>query len=310
MTTSARFTRRNKSARKQEGFALLLVIFLATLMLLSAMAVAPSIRTENQREKEQEMIWRGRQYIRGIKLFYRKNARFPTSLEDLTKPKLGSIRFMRKAYKDPLNKEDGSWRLIYVGPAGQLIGSLKPPQTLQLPGVAAAGLAGSGATAAGFGQSTLGAGSASATSGFGQAATQAGSQVGTQGATPQSGSTGTPQSTSAAGDDSASLSAAGISSDNPIVGGNIIGVGSKVNKRSVIVYDKATNYRLFEFVWNPSKDMANAIGQGVQGGAPNGTAQPAQGQGTGSGFGQQPNNPANPTSTPQPSPAAPPQPQL
>ena len=40
---------------------------------------------------------------------------------------------MRQAYKDPMNGEDGSWRLIYVGPAGQLIGSLKPPQNLQLP---------------------------------------------------------------------------------------------------------------------------------------------------------------------------------
>ena len=33
-----------------------------------------------------------------------------------------------------MNKEDGSWRLIYVGPAGNLIGSLKPPQGgIQMP---------------------------------------------------------------------------------------------------------------------------------------------------------------------------------
>ena len=92
------------------------------------------------------------------------------------------------------------------------------------------------------------------------------------------------------------------------MGGNIIGVGSKVNKRSVTVYDKATNYRLFEFVWNPSKDLMNAIGQGMQG-ATNATGQRGQGQGTGSGFGQQQNNPANPTGMPQQSPATPPQPQ-
>jgi len=53
---------------------------------------------------------------------------------DLTKPKLGSLRFMRQAYDDPMNKTDGSWRMIYVGPAGQLIGSLKPQQTFQMPG--------------------------------------------------------------------------------------------------------------------------------------------------------------------------------
>src|SRR3989442_694133 len=68
--------------------------------------------------------------------------RFPTSLEDLTKPKVGSLRFMRQAYKDPMNKEDGSWRLIYVGAAGQLIGSLKPhPNNLQLPQAGGTGTA-------------------------------------------------------------------------------------------------------------------------------------------------------------------------
>jgi hypothetical protein len=39
------------------------------------------------------------------------------------------------------------------------------------------------------------------------------------------------------------------------VGGNIIGVGSKVNKNSFMVYQKAKNYRLFEFVWDPSKGV-------------------------------------------------------
>src|SRR5260370_6755604 len=120
--------------RRERGYALLLVIFLVTVLLISTMAIAPNILTEGQREKEKEIIWRGKQYTRGVKLYYRKMGRFPTSLDDLTKPKLGSLRFMRQAYKDPMNKEDGSWRIIYVGPAGQLIGSLKPPQTFQLPG--------------------------------------------------------------------------------------------------------------------------------------------------------------------------------
>ena len=125
------------ATKSQSGFALLMVLFLTTLVLLGAMAAAPYVRTEAQREKEQEMIWRGKQYVRGVKLYYRKMGRFPTSVDDLTKPKLGSLRFMRQAYKDPMNKADGSWRFIYVGPAGQLIGSLKPPQTFQMPGVGA-----------------------------------------------------------------------------------------------------------------------------------------------------------------------------
>src|SRR5437899_10037910 len=125
--------RRTIGAKSQSGFALLMVLFLTTLVLLGAMAAAPYVRTESQREKEQEMIWRGKQYVRGVKLYYRKMGRFSTSVDDSTKPKVGSLRFMRQAYKDPMNKEDGSWRFIYVGAAGQLVGSLKPRQNLQLP---------------------------------------------------------------------------------------------------------------------------------------------------------------------------------
>jgi hypothetical protein len=270
-------------------------MFLTTLLLLGAMAAAPYVRTERQREKEEEMIWRGKQYVRGIKLFYRKNGRFPTSVDDLVKPKVGSLRFMRQAYKDPMNKDDGTWRMIYVGPAGQLIGSLKPPQTFQIPaigGAQAGTLAGSNAQqGSGFGASA-----------FGQASPSLGTQQNPaqQGGQPGSASSGLGSATA---DNAANATPSGLVNDSPVFGGNIIGVGSKVNKRSVIVYDKAKNYRLFEFVWNPSKDLANALNQtGTQVGVPN----PSR-QGTGqSGFGQStpaPTNlPMNPSDTPLPPP--------
>jgi hypothetical protein len=275
-------------------------MFLTTVMLIAVMAAAPYVRTEGKREKEQEMIWRGKQYVRGIKMFYRKNGRFPTSLDDLTKPKTGSIRYMRQRYKDPMNPTDGSWRLIYVGPGGQLIGSLKPPQTFQIP--QAGGIPASGASTAPQ------AGSGSGSSGFGSSNPP---QTGNKGPNAPGSS---PQSTNAAAtpaDDASNATPSGLlSTDSPVMGGNIIGVGSKVNKRSVIVYDKAKNYRLFEFVWNPSKDLANALNaNGVQTAIPvQKGATPAQ-----SGFGQpaQQAPPANPPAdmplpTPPPTPEQPP----
>src|SRR6267143_3955856 len=106
-------------------------------------------------------------------------------------------------------------------------------------------------------------------SGFGQSAQgQAQGQAGVQqSGTPttanNAGQTvpGAPGSNAVSADDAATASPSGLVSDAPVIGGNIIGVGSKVNKRSIIVYDKATNYRLFEFIWNPSKDLANALNQ-------------------------------------------------
>ncbi len=266
--------------RSERGYALLLVIFLVTVLLISTMAIAPNILTEGQREKEKEMIWRGKQYTRGVKLYYRKMGRFPTSLDDLTKPKLGSLRFMRQAYKDPMNKEDGSWRFIYVGPAGQLIGSLKPQQNVQLfqgggIGTPAKALNGPGAPAqpGAIGQQAPG---------------------GTQpGGTNPPAAPGTPVGTdqSDAGSNPQSIP----SGDAPtIIGGNIIGVGSKVNKSSIIVYDKARNYHLFEFIWDPSKDTFGVGQPGMQTGTGLG------GQMNGSPGMQPGQNPITPQQSPPP----------
>jgi len=305
-------------ARSQSGYAMLMVMFLATVLLLGAIAAAPYVRTERQREKEQEMIWRGKQYVRGIKLYYRKTGRFPTSVDDLTKPKLGSLRFMRQAYKDPMNKADGAWRFIYVGPSGQLVGSLKPPQTVQIPGVNGAQ---PGTPAGANPQQTTSFGA----SGFGPAPTQQGqpgqqgaganqgaNQAGANAAQPGSG-TQTAAGNGTSPDDAANATPSGlVSSDSPLIGGNIIGVGSKINKRSVIIYDKAKNYRLFEFVWNPSKDVANALNQQI--GAPNQNLKTIAPTQTGFGFGQntqqnnQQNNPQNPPPTEMPLPTPPEQP--
>jgi hypothetical protein len=308
----------------EQGYVLLLVVFMATALLVLAMMVAPNIFTEGKREKEKEMIWRGKQYARGVKLYYRKMGRFPTSLDDLTKPKVGSLRFLRQPYKDPMNKENGSWRLIYVGPAGQLIGSLKPQQpNLQFGqaggfGTPAGALNGPGAPAqtGAFGQSNAFGQSGA----FGQMG-QPGGQIGVAGtgtnaqnpANPgnagnPSGVTGTPVSADQSTDTNGLPIPMG---DTPVImGGNIIGVGSKINQKSVIVYEKAKNYRLFEFIWDPSKDtfgmgqpgMQTGTGLGQPIGQPLGQnpfgqqpGQPAQNP-----FGQQPaQNPANPPQNPQ-----------
>ena len=273
--------------RSERGYALLVVIFLVTVLLLSTMVVATNILTEGQREKEKEMIWRGNQYARGVKLHFRKLGRFPTSLDDLTKPKVGSLRFMRQAYKDPMNKEDGSWRFIYVGPAGQLIGSLKPPQQNILfsqtggVGTPANALNGPGTPAqpGAIGQQ-------------GPAGTQPGGTA--SGANPPA-TTGTPVGTdqSDSGSNPQPIPAGDTSA---IIGGNIIGVGSKINKSSIIVYDTAKNYRLFEFIWNPSKDNLGVGQPGLQ---------------TGTGLGGQPIGVGSPgipgQPPPQPNPQQPPQ---
>src|SRR3979409_1938185 len=107
-----------------------MVIFMVATMLLLTSAAALRIDTEGRRERETELVWRGQQYQQAIKLYFRKFGKYPTKVDDLVKQTNG-VRFLRKAYTDPMNKEDGSWRFIYVGPNGQLIGSLRSTSLLQ-----------------------------------------------------------------------------------------------------------------------------------------------------------------------------------
>lgn len=240
-----------RAPARERGFALLLVIFVMTLMLLAAMTASPVLYTQIQREKEREAIWRGQQYARAVKLFYRKNGRFPASLEDLSKPRL-NVRFLRKPYSDPLNTEDGTWRMIYVGPGGQLIGSRKRNRNpLQIS--AAGGVPQPGAP------------------GGQPAAKDSKTSGGLSGET--SGMSGGP------------------GGQGTVFGGSIIGVGSKVNRRSIIVYEEESKYIDWEFIWDSTKEALAGGQPGMQIGAPVGQPAPAGGPQPGNPRGNPPGNP-------------------
>ncbi|HEX9222163.1 MAG TPA: hypothetical protein VF860_02415 [Candidatus Acidoferrales bacterium] len=269
--------------RAQSGYALLMVVFMAALMIITAAAIQINFLTQGRREKEDELIWRGQQYARGVRLFFRKNGRFPTSLDDLIKPGIGGVRYMRKAYKEPMNTVDGSWRLLYVGPAGQIIGSVKanpggsifPAAPAPRPGGAQAGT-----TAAPLGSTGGNAG--------GEASS------GTAPGQPQSAGSGSPQTANTSSQQPSSQQPSAFGTDGTIIGGNIIGVASKINRNSIKVYDSATTYRAWEFIYNPSKDVT-PIGQtGVAVGTPNNQA-----PGTNPASGTMPGS-ANPPPNPPP----------
>jgi len=239
--------RSSRHARREAGYALLMVVFMASVMLIVAMAAAPNIITQGRREKEEELIWRGEQYARAVRLYYHKNGRFPQSVQDLVKAK-NEIRFLRKAYPDPMNP-DGSWRLIYVTASGQLVGSLKRRSVLQMPG-----------TPGQPGTAQLGQPGAQQPGTTGGGTQQgAGDQLG-PGGTPGTGGSG--QHSGQPGAPTAGGTALGP--EGTVFGGNVIGVGSKVNRNSIRVYDGSANYREWEFMWDPSKGAV----AGQPGGSP------------------------------------------
>jgi hypothetical protein len=253
----------------QSGYALLMVIFMAALMIIAAAAIQTNVLTQGRREKEEELIWRGQQYARGVRLFFRKNNRFPRSMDDLVKPGVG-VRYMRKAYKEPMNAADGSWRLLYVGPVGQIIGSVK---------------ANPGGSVFGSGMMPGAAQTSGSAAAQGASASASGGAAG--GTAPAQGNpSGNATPTDAASSQASGSQASGLGSDSPIIGGNIIGVASKVNRASIKVYDTGRNYREWEFIYNPSKDVTMIGQEGVAPGTQN-----KQSPGTNPGSQNPPQNP-------------------
>src|SRR5581483_6197731 len=94
----------------QRGYVLIVFLMLTALLVAGAYRILPKMVFEGQREKEEELIFRGQQYRRAIQLFVRKFGRYPTSLDELENT--NDFRFLRKRYTDPIT--GGEFRLIHV----------------------------------------------------------------------------------------------------------------------------------------------------------------------------------------------------
>jgi hypothetical protein len=109
----------------EQGYALAaLHVGISVMSVLMSMAL-PVWSHMAKREKEEELIWRGNQYVRGITLFQRKFANtFPPTVDVLV-----DQRFLRKKYKDPITNDD-----FLLLPAGAGM-----PMQNQIPGQAGRG---------------------------------------------------------------------------------------------------------------------------------------------------------------------------
>ncbi|HEX9902370.1 MAG TPA: hypothetical protein VGB72_05865 [Acidobacteriota bacterium] len=97
------------------GYALIMLLLIVTVLSIGLMAALPVWRTQIQREKEEELIFRGRQIVEAVRLYQAKNpGRYPRSLQELYEK-----RFLRRLYKDPMTPS-GEWNcLLLSGSPGQ-----------------------------------------------------------------------------------------------------------------------------------------------------------------------------------------------
>jgi len=251
------------SARRagEQGYMLLAMIVMVTLVLIALAAAAPVVARDLRRDKEVESEHRAEQYVRALRLYYRKFKTYPPSMEALEKS--NNVRYLRKQYVDPLTGKP-DWRIIHVGEQQTTVkGFFGEP----LGGLDTKGIGGGLGSAAGMSSNLGNSGTPGGTATVGQtnglAAGFSGATVGTPG-------------TAGTGGTSGSSSGFGSSSSGGV--GQIMGVGSARTGESILTPNEQTSYDTWEFLYDPKIELlyakANILGGGI-------SSQPASSFGSG-----------------------------
>jgi hypothetical protein len=219
--------------RNERGYALAVVVVFTTVLLISTSEAMINWQKAMQREREEELIFRGKQFIRAIELWQRKfPGTFPTTIDALLNT--NNVRFLRKKWKDPITNSD-EWRLIKVNPDGSISGLTIIPSG----GLPEATIPG----APGQGRSPTSSSAPSGRSGFSQSGSSFGSQSSTQ-------NIGSPQ----AGQGQRSRSQSALT---PVLGG-IVGVASTSEKQTLKTYNGRNKYNEWEFYYVPRQPIQPA----------------------------------------------------
>ena len=245
-------TKRTSTRRprpSEEGYVLVAVICMVALFTIALAVALPRASKEIQRDREIETMHRGKQYARGVKLYYKKFGAYPPSVDALVKT--NNIRFLRKKYTDPTTgKED--WKPVRFG-------QNKAPTAMGFFGVPLGG-----ATVAGTGPSggynPTGAGSFSQSAAPpDQNAAQVPDPNGAGGGTPTVSITGAPGSASGT-----PTGTGGGLSGQTFGGAGIIGFSPNSPRQSIMVYKKKNHYNEWEFVYDPqAEQMMQTGGSGL-----------------------------------------------
>lgn len=288
---------RRAAATSERGYVLLVLSLFAALIAVGLMQAIPTLLVQTQRDREEELIFRGEQYQRAIQLYVRKFGRYPNSLDDLEET--NGVRFLRHRYRDPITGEE-EWRLIHIGPGGTFPDSKNainaPTQPGGLPGGTGLAPTAAGAEPRGFGpqpsqfeSGASGFGGASSPAQTTPAQTTPGQTTpGQPGITPGGAASGfgqNPQQLPDALRASASpganpaqqprASAAAQSGTVTFGGGGIAGVASQSTDPSIKIYNGYQEYDEWEFVYNVRADQLGLAAAGSTGGvAQPGVARP------------------------------------
>lgn len=100
-----------EAGQGEAGYNLVVLTVMLTVLNIALAAALPRWSVQIQREREEELIFRGLQYAEAIHQFNKRFQRLPVRLEELLEVE---PRHVRQLWTNPM-REDGRWALIFEG---------------------------------------------------------------------------------------------------------------------------------------------------------------------------------------------------
>jgi type II secretory pathway pseudopilin PulG len=112
----------------RRGYAIIMLLVIVSVLSIGLMVAVPVWQTQIQREKEEELISRGRQIVEAVRVYQAKNpGRYPRSLQELYEK-----RCLRRLFKDPMTPS-GEWNILLLPASAGPGRSGAPQQVLLVP---------------------------------------------------------------------------------------------------------------------------------------------------------------------------------
>jgi len=102
---------RTGSGAADRGYTMVAVVIFIAILTIVIAAVGPSVSMIMKRDREEELLFRGKQYARSIVLFQRRYGRYPTSLKEMLANRPHTLR---RLWKDPMC-DCNDWKLLIQG---------------------------------------------------------------------------------------------------------------------------------------------------------------------------------------------------
>ncbi|HSQ34918.1 MAG TPA: hypothetical protein VLQ89_02895 [Candidatus Binatia bacterium] len=113
MAMKARRNGRPSGPPRDRGYAMIALMIAVSVLAVFLLMAVPMWETAMQREAEEELIFRGREYVTALGLYLKKhNNLHAQNLEILHLEK-----FLRRLYKDPMSA-DGVWDMVFQDNSG------------------------------------------------------------------------------------------------------------------------------------------------------------------------------------------------